>query len=327
MTRALASVPVSFFSIVLGIAGLGNAWTQAHRVWAAPSWIGQLLGWVACAVWAVLALFYMVKWLVSREAALAEFRHPVQCCFIGLFPVSGALITLPLRAFAPVTAWILAVTTIAAQLAFGVFRTGVLWKGGRDPASNTAVLYLPTVAGSFVSAIVLSAFGHADYGKLFFGAGLFSWLAIESVLVHRLYIAPELSPPLRPTLGVQLAPPAVACVAYQAIYDGPPDIFAQALIGYALFQALILARLIPWIRKQPFAASYWAFTFGASALPAAMIRYVERGGTGVIAESAPYVFVISNLLIAGFAIGTLWQLATGRLLAALTPATPSTAPR
>ncbi|MEJ1961125.1 MAG: response regulator [Gammaproteobacteria bacterium] len=39
----------------------------------------------------------------------------------------------------------------------------------------------------------------------------------------------------------------------------------EALIGYALFQAVLLARLIPWIRHQAFAASYWAFTFDSAA--------------------------------------------------------------
>jgi tellurite resistance protein len=58
--------------------------------------------------------------------------------------------------------------------------------GNRDPAM-TPVVCLPTVAGSFVSTIVLGAFGHWDWGAPFFGVGVRSWLAIESVLLHRLY--------------------------------------------------------------------------------------------------------------------------------------------
>jgi len=36
------------------------------------------------------------------------------------------------------------------------------------------------------------------------------------------------------------------------------------LLGYGLFQALLL-RLLPWIVRQPFAPSCWAFTFDLSA--------------------------------------------------------------
>jgi hypothetical protein len=66
----------------------------------------------------------------------------------------------------------------------------------------SAVLYLPTVAGSFVTAITASSLGFADWGRLAFGAGLFSWLAVESVLLHRLSTVTALQPALRPTLGI-----------------------------------------------------------------------------------------------------------------------------
>jgi len=74
-----------------------------------------------------------------------------------------------------------------------------------------------------------------------------SWLAIESVLVHRLYAASELLPPLRPTLGIQLAPQTVGCSAYLSITSGALDLFAQMLLGDGLFQALLLlrGRLLP----------------------------------------------------------------------------------
>jgi hypothetical protein len=80
--------------------------------------------------------------------------------------------------------------------------------------------------------------------------------------------------------GIQLAPPAVGCSAYLSITSGPPDLFAQALIGYALFQVLLMIRLLPWIARQPFAPSYWAFTFGLSALAISCLRFVDRALCG-----------------------------------------------
>jgi hypothetical protein len=40
---------------------------------------------------------------------------------------------------------------------------------------------------------------------------------------HRPYTASELPPPLRLTLGIQLAPPAVGCSAYLSISSGNPS--------------------------------------------------------------------------------------------------------
>jgi tellurite resistance protein len=207
-------------------------------------------------------------------------------------------------------------------MAFAAWRTGSLWQGGREPSSTTPVLYLPTVAGSFVLAAMAGALGYGQLAQLAFGAGLFSWLAIESVLVHRLYTAPSLAPALRPTLGIQLAPPTVGAVAYLAVTRGAPDVLAHALLGYGLLQVLVIVRLWPWIRQQPFAASYWAFSFGVSALATAPLRMIERGDSGLIPSLAPYLFVGANIVIVTLALVTLGRLLHGDLIARRAPAAP-----
>jgi len=316
-------VPAAFFGIILGLVGLGGSWRFAATLWSLPRAIGETIMLTATAVWCVLMLLYAAKWIRARAEGLAEFRHPVQCCFIGLVPVSTALIAIAVRPYVPLISGVLAAIGIVGQLIFGVYRTGQLWQGGRDPGTTTPVLYLPTVAGSFVSAITLSVFGHPDWGVPFFGVGVLSWLAIESVLVNRLYSV-ELPPPLRPTLGIQLAPPTVGCAAYLSITPGPPDFLAQMLLGYGVFQALLMIRLLPWIARQPFASSYWAFTFGLSAIATAFLRFSERGPAGPISAAAPYVFIAVNLAIGGIAAGTLWLLLRGRLLPP--PLVPTPAP-
>lgn len=199
------------------------------------------------------------------------------------------------------------------SLAFAVWRTGALWQGGRETGFSTPILYLPAVASGFVSAVQLSSLGHADWGRLFFGAALFTWLGIESVLIHRLYTAPAMAEPLRPTLGVQLAPAPVGLGAYLSVNPGPADLFAYMLLGYGLLQTLIILRLLPWIRKEPFALSYWAFTFGLTALATGPLRLIARGDAGPAADLAPYLFVFANLAVGLIALGTVWLMARRRL--------------
>ncbi len=149
---------------------------------------------------------------------------------------------------------------------------------------------------------------------------------MESVLINRLFLAAPMPPPIRPTLGIQLAPPAVGAVAYLAITTGTPNLFANVLIGYALLQGLILLRMMPWIGKQPFAASYWGFSFGVTALATAPLRMIERGDIGPVATLAPWLFVSANVVIGTLTIGTLYLLLVGRLLpaaAAPVPAAPA----
>lgn len=316
----LPTVPAAFFGIVLGLAGLGSAWRLAHAVWQLPAIVGELLMALATGVWAVLLLLFALKWLLLREAARAEAAHPVQCCFIGLAGVATMLIALAVLPYAPAAAWLLCGSGMAFTLGFALWRTGSLWQGGRDLGATTPVLYLPSVAGGFVSATTLVALGQPDWGQLAFGAALFSWLAIESVLLHRLYTAPVLPVPLRATLGIQLAPPVVGAVAYLSVNGGQPDLFAHALLGYGLLQALLMLRLLPWIRQQPFAAAYWSFTFGLTALAAAALRMVGHGDTGAVAILAPYLFAGANLIVGLIGFGTLRLILQGRLLPQPAPA-------
>ncbi|HLY58334.1 MAG TPA: dicarboxylate transporter/tellurite-resistance protein TehA [Stellaceae bacterium] len=318
----LPIVPASFFGIVLGMAGLGGAWRAAHRLWGVPEAVGETLLAVATAVWAVVLLFQILKWIFARQEAIAEAHHPVQCCFIGLIGVATLLIALAVLPYSREAAVILFFVGGAFTVAFAVWRTGLLWQGDRDHVATTAVLYLPTVAGGFVMATAAAALGWPDWGQLAFGGAFFSWLAIESVLLHRLYTAVALAPPLRPTIGIQLAPPTVGCVAYLSVNGGVPDLAAHVMIGYGLLQAMILLRLLPWILHQGFSPGFWGFTFGTAALTTATIRLVERGDTGPIAVLAPGLFIAANVVIGLIALATLHLIIRGRLL---TPPAPKPA--
>jgi len=321
MTAYRFHVPASFFGMVVGLVGLGTCWRTASHLWWLPGWVGEAIMLIAGFVWALLLLAYIGKWIWARPLALAEFHHPIQCCFIGLVPVSTMLIALAAAPYSHAAGRALFTLGAAGQLIFGVHRTGTLWMGGRDPADTTAVAYLPTVAGSFVTVIVAGALGNTSLGVLFFGAGMFSWLALESVVLRRfMELAPEPAA-LRPTIGIHFAPPVVGCVAYLSITSGTPDLFAQALFGYGVFQGLVLVRLIPWLGAQPFAPSYWAYTFATAACALAGLRFLERGLRGPIEWLAPAIFVIANVVIGTIFMRTLWLLLRGRLL----PVTPPVA--
>ena len=322
----VARIPAAFFGMVLGLGGLSNGWRVAARLWGWPSAIADGLALLAFAVWAGLLILFATKWIVARPAAMGEAKNPIAGGFIALVPLSGmiaALAAMPLLgAVARGLLWV----EIFAQIAFALWFVGRLWTGGRAAEATTPVLYLPTVGGSFVAAMSLSTLGVADAATMAFGVGALSWIVIEALLWTRLLTQAPLPLPIRATLGIHMAPPAVGLVAWLSVTSGAPDTVALALFGYALLQAAILARLVPWLRQQPFGAPYWAYSFAVAALPLGALRMVERGAGGTVAMLAPVLFGLANLIIAGFLAGTLMRLAQGRYvppLAAPAPAVPA----
>ncbi len=317
--RSIPRIPPSFFAIVLGLAGLANDWRAAHDVWGLPAIAGEIVYAAAFAAWLIIVILYALKWLIAPLAAREEAEHAVQCCFIGLAGVATSLVAQGALPYSRPLAITLFLLGAGFTVFFGLWRTGILWRGGRDAAATTPILYLPLVAGGFVSGIVASALGWRDWGELAFGAGFFGWLAIESVLLHRLYTAAPLGLPLRPTLGIQLAPPAVGavcCVAIGGAYSGQ---LAHMMVGYALLQALILVRMIGWIREQSFTVSYWAFTFGATALSGAATRLSAGDHSGAYATLAPVLFVVANIVVLSIAAGTVRLIWLGKLLPVAQP--------
>ncbi len=315
---ALPLVPASFFGIVLGLLGLSTAWQAGSRLWALSAFAGDALALLGSLVWVVVLVLFAAKWVLATEAAKAEARDPVHSCFIGFVGVATILVSVAVAPWSRTAALALFALGTAFTLAFGVWQTGSLWQGGRDPAMSTPVLYLPTVAGGFVGAAAAAAHGFPMAAQLAFGAGFFSWLAIESVLVHRLYTGDALAPAFRPTLGIQLAPPAVGAVAALAVFGDAGRLLVAAMTGYALLQALVLLRLLPWIRRQPFVPGYWAFAFGATALATATLRLAEKGADEAVRVLAGVTFGAANIVIGAVIFGTLrlaWQ---GRLLPART---------
>ncbi len=314
--KSIPIIPASFFGTVLGVMGLGTCWRVAAKLWGLPPLVGEGILALGSAIWGVLIVLYIAKWVWLRAEALDEAGHPVFCCYIGLVPLTGVLVATAIAPYQHALGVGLFLLGAAGQLAFGLYRTGQLWTGGREHTATTPALYLPSVAGSLVTCIGANALGFQEIAPLFFGVGLFSWLSIESVILQRLLTVEMMPKAQRLTLGIHLAPAVTACVAYLGFAPGRPDFFAQFLLGYGLFQFAQLVRMVGWLREEPFGPGYWAFSFGITALPLSLMAFVQRGMAGPYPILAGACFIWANLFVGGLLIASFAGLVRGTYLPA-----------
>ncbi len=309
-----ARVPASFFSMVLGLAGLGGAWRAAARAYGVSPWLADSLLVASCALWLAIVGAQVLKLALAPEKLRAELEHPVKGSLASLGPTSllllSAGVALHFRDLALVLFWIGAVS----QLALGVWIVGGWLLAPVEPKHVTPAMYLPPVAGNLVAAIAASAVGRPDAGYLFFGAGVVAWLVVGAALLGRYLSAGELPAEVRPLLGIEIAPPAVALVAWQALEGAAPDAVSGALFGFAIFQALVVLRLVGRFRDVPFSPAYWAFTFPLAALAGAALRQSSAAPGGIAGALALPLFVVANAVVAVIVWNTLVTFSRGKLL-------------
>ncbi len=315
MRHAIAHLPVSFFSMAVGTLAWGQSWQAAALVWPLPA---ALVAWATAlglVVWLVLLAIYAFKCWAQPKRVQAEFNHPVQSALTALLPVSTLLAALSCKPWAPTLAWCLLGLGLVAQLTLGLWAVGRFWQGGRAPESVNASMYLPGVAQNFVAATASASFGWTALGGLFCGAGLFSWLALESLVLSRAALHPALDVGQRPLQGIQIAPAVVGGLSYLSLTSGPPDLVAQMLLGYGLYQVLLAVRLGRWTTQAVFAPSYWAFSFGVMALASMALRMWARApDEGLWQILAPVTWGMANLFFAVLLWHTVRLALQGRLL-------------
>lgn len=142
------------------------------------------------------------------------------------------------------------------------------------------------MAGNFTSAAALGGLGQPDWGWLFLGAGLFSWLSLESLVILRLSGIPG-----------RCRPPASRSSASSsrrrrcAPWPGWRSNRAPAIVGCSCSGGTACSSCSsapgPWLRAQPFAPSYWAYTFGVAATALCGLKLALAGAPAAQALAIP----------------------------------------
>ena len=314
MTKTVFPIPVNYFGMVLGLAGIGLAWRYAATILAIPALIGETVLAVAGLIWASLMVIYVYKWLKYPELAKAELDHPIMGCFVSLTMITSLLIAIAIQPYSSFIHHILLVAGIIGQVSFAVLRVSGLWKGNHPTEATTPVLYLPLVATNFVSANALGMEGQNELGMIFLGAGVFSWLCLEPAVQQRLRNLDSVPAAVRPVLGIQFAPAFVCCAAYFALNGGQIDNIVYLLIGYGCLQLLLLAKLLPWIMQNGISMGLWSFSFGSASMAGVGLHFYHELSDKPIAMLGMAMFILGSLAILALSLMTLRLITTNRFL-------------
>jgi tellurite resistance protein len=311
----LARLQPGLFGIALGLLGLAGAWLKMQPLIGetARTAYAALLA-AGTAVLAVLFLLWLAKALRHFDVLRREWLHPVQGPLLALLPVSTLLaVTLlaPFEGDGRIVATAVVLAALAMQFAIA-WEVVALLSTGRMPADLvTPALYLPIVPGGMVGGMALVAIGFPGWAGLLFGSGIGGWALLEARILHQLFAGP-LPAPIRPTIGIELAPASISTLAAATLWPQLPADALMICLGVACGPVIAVLTRWRWWTDVPFSVGFWSFSFPTAAFAAAVVEAVRRGGWPTwVAWTA---VAVASTVIGFLALRTLWLLVRGRLL-------------
>jgi tellurite resistance protein len=310
-------VPPNLFAIVLGIAGLAQAWRAAVPLLGTPQAIPDALGILDAALWLVLVGLYLAQ---GPRIILADLRDPVLSPFISSSILTAMILSATLASAAFAAGRVLVIVFLAVAIALGGWLTGQWMTGGIDPDSVHAGYFLPTAAGGLIGASAAAQVHLHALAEASFGIGVISWVLLSSTILNRLLSRPALPSALIPTMAIELGVPAVAGSAYFAVAGRTVSLMAYVLGGYVVLMAVAQVRLIPVYRRLSFAPGAWTFVFSYAAAAGYALEWLAIKKPPAATGYAIAAIAVLSAFVAWIAFRTVILAVRGQLFPAWPPA-------
>ncbi|ADI09713.1 potassium-tellurite ethidium and proflavin transporter [Streptomyces bingchenggensis BCW-1] len=309
------------FGMAFGLAGLGGTWVTAGQAGHVPVIVGRALMGLAAVVWLVSVGWYLRYVCGGRGRLRADLEDPVASPFASLALIAPMLLAAQgLAPYSLTAGRVLVDVFLVLTVLFGGWLTGQWICRPMELDQMHPGYYLPTVAGGLVACASAAKVGQTRLAEVMFGFGVICWFILGSMIGGRLFHRPRLPAPLLPTMAIEVAPAAIASVAYFALDQGRVDFIAAALAGYGLLMVIVQLRLIPLYARLRFSVGTWAFTFSWAVVATTTLHWIDAGKPAGHLVYTYLVLAAVTVLIGAIAARTVLALARGELL---TPSSPA----
>lgn len=271
----LRNFPISFFAMVLGMAGTTIAFQRAQKILGLPLPIGNFLLGFTVLLFLVILGVYTIKFIKFPDAVKEEYHHPVRLNFFPTISISLLLLNISFFGINPMVSKIL---WIMGTILHAIFTLSImsLWIQHEKILINhfNASWFIPVV-GNIIIPVTGAEHGFMQLSWLFFSIGSIFWLVLLTILFNRLIFHQPLPERLIPTLFIMIAPPAVGFISYVKLNHGHVDNFARILYYFGVFSLALVLFQYKVFAKIRFFLSWWAYSFPIAAITIASTFHVH----------------------------------------------------
>ncbi|MBP7765706.1 MAG: SLAC1 anion channel family protein [Deltaproteobacteria bacterium] len=304
MSERLRNFPISFFAVVMGLAGAAVAWQRTEALLNWQTGIGTALLWMTAAIFLILFFLYLLKFFRYREEIKKEFKNITKLSFFPTLSISLLLLGIAAMDVLPGAARILWIVGTAVHFLFSVAIISIWIRHPSLEINHISPAWFIPVVGNILVPIAGAAFAAPEVSWFFFSVGLIFWVALFTILLYRLIFHNPLPERLLPTLFILIAPPAVGFIAYVKLTGGL-DGFARILYYFGLFVFILMIPQLKMLSRISYYLSWWAYTFPMAALTIATILMYHASHLGFFKYLALVLLVVLSCVVALLAVMTL----------------------
>lgn len=276
----LPYMPISFFAIVMGMAGMTIAWEKAQHVFDLNLGINPWLVGMSVVAFLIIAVFYLTKTLLHRNAVMAELRHPVKLNFFPTISISLLLLSIAFLVIDPRVSRPLWIAGTSLHLLFTLYVVSVWMHHEHFEVHHMNPAWFIPAVGNVLVPVAGVPLGYVDISWFFFSVGMVFWGMLMTIVFYRILFHNPIDDRLMPTLFILIAPPAVGFIAYTRLL-GEIDTIARLLYFSGLFLTLLLFTQVGRFAKLAFFLSWWAYSFPLAAICIASLLFFEMSGKAV----------------------------------------------
>lgn len=308
----LPYLPISFFTSVMGLAGLAIAWDRAQTAFALSLDLATPILVLSGLVFATLFALYLIKIQRWRATVAAELAHPITINFFPAVSISLLLLATGTLPHWPGVAGVLWVLGSPLQLLLTLYVMGVWIHHEHFEIQHLNPAWFIPIVGNVLVPLVGVPLGFIEVSWFFFSIGILFWLILFVIVLYRVLFHAPLAERLMPTLFILIAPPAVAFAAYVQLTGGL-DPFARVLYYSGLFLTLLLATQVGRFLRVSFSLSAWAYAFPLAAITIATLGMYRQTGALGFAVLGWTLLSLASLVVVYLLARTARAVAAGKI--------------
>ena len=286
--------PIMMYAAVMGMSGLTMMYQKAALWLGFSAMIGNGLMVISTALFVVISVIYLGKYIQYTAVVKKEFSHPIRLNFFAAISISMLMLAIIYKEVNLNIASIFWYAGTALHF-YLTMHTISFWINHNQELDHSNPAWFIPVVGNVL--VPIGGVGFASQGILmyFFSCGIFFWVILFAILLNRIIFHHQLAVKFMPTLFILIAPPAVGFIAYFKMY-GVVDFFATLLFNLALFFTLLVAFMYKNFVKIKFFISWWAFVFPLAAMAiSSMLMFHETKDSILLVLS--YVMVAVTTVV------------------------------